>query len=205
MNNSKIFLIFREIKVGSLIAVYDNFLSYELINRIENEINALNVEEYHKVKFLFNWLPNEIIKEKNVIKYSENISGKLFSNLSKDIRANIAIKYGFDACDTQIHFDNKSLLNIVVPIFMRELKDSGLVIFPLFPSFLLRPFLKFKLISKIIRKNKLIKVLLRAKHIKYETNKGYIFKGSKLAHGVFFKPLSQDSLRAVLTINFRKF
>lgn len=191
--------------MSSLVAVYDNFLSYELIIRIKNEINNLDVEDYNKVKSLLNWLPNEIIKEKNVIKYSENISGKIFSILSKDIRANIAIKYGFDSFDTQIHFDNKSLLNIVVPIFMRELKDSGLVIFPSLPSILLRPFLKFKFISKIIRKNKLIMFLFKAQHIKYETNKGYIFKGSKLAHGVFYRPFSQDSLRAVLTINFRKY
>ena len=190
--------------MSSTIAVYDNFLSYQLIKRIKNEINNLNVEDYKKVKSLLNWLPNEIIKEKNVIQYSETISGKLFSDLSKDIRANIAIKYGFDSFYTQIHFDNKSLLNIVVPIFMRELKDSGLVIFPIFPSILLRPFLKFKFISRIIRKNKLMMILFKAQHIKYETNKGYIFKGSQLAHGVFYSPLSPSSLRAVLTINFRK-
>ena len=187
------------------IAVYDNFLSNELISRIENEINCLNVRNYNKIKFLLSWLPKEVLKEKNVIKYSENISGVLFSNLSKDLRANIAIKHGFNSFDTQIHFDNNSSLNIVVPIFMRELKDSGLIIFPLWPSILLRPFLKFKLISKIIKKSKLILFLLKAQHIKYETNKGYIFKGSKFAHGVFYRPLSPDSLRAVLTINFKKY
>ena len=58
---------------------------------------------------------------------------------------------------------------------MRELKDSGLVIFPFLPSLLLRPFLKFKLISKLIRKNRLIMLLFKALNIKYETNKGYIF------------------------------
>ena len=190
--------------MSSFIAVYDNFLSNELINRIESELNDLSVINYNKVKFLLGWLPNEVLKEKNVIKYSENISGVQFSNLSKDVRANIAIKYGFDSFDTQIHFDNKSILNIVVPIFMRELKDSGLIIFPLLSSILLRPFLRFKIISKIIKKSKLLLFLLKAQHIKYETNKGYIFKGSKFAHGVFYRPLCPDSLRAVLTINFRK-
>ena len=62
--------------MSSIISIYDNFLSSNLLNKIENEINDLNVKDYDNAKFLLSWLPKEIIKEKNVIKYSENISAK---------------------------------------------------------------------------------------------------------------------------------
>ena len=191
--------------MSSLVAIYDCFLSKKITNKIENELNHLNKEDYPKIKSLLNWLPKEIIKEKNVIKYAEIVSGIEFSYLSKEIRANVAIKNGLNSSDTQIHFDNRVFLNIVVPIFMKDLKDSGLIIFPYFSSLLLRPFLRYKLTSKIIRKSKIIRFLLNVNYIKYESNKGYIFKGNKLAHGVFYNPLSQESLRAVLTINFKRY
>ena len=128
-----------------------------------------------------------------------------FLEFSKETRCHIAIKSGLISEDTQVHFDNKVLLNIVVPIFMRDLEESGLIIFPYFSSFLLRPILRYKIISKILRKAKLIQNILRAKNINYYPNKGYIFKGYALAHGVFYKPKSEYSLRAILAINFKNF
>ena len=191
--------------MSPFIEIYDSFLSKEILYKIQNEIINLNIEDYKNIKNLLSWLPSEIVNEKNVIKYSEKVSGINFSLLSRETRSHIAIKYGLEAEDTQIHFDNKVLLNIVVPIFMNDLRESGLIIFPSFSSFLLRPILRFKLISRIIRKFKLIQFILRAKNVNYYPNKGYIFKGYAHAHGVFYKPNSNNSLRAVLTINFKNF
>ena len=191
--------------MSPFIEIYDSFLSKEIFDKIQKEIINLNIEDYKNIKSLLSWLPNEIVKEKNVIKYSEKVSGINFSSLSKETRSHIAIKYGLDAEDTQIHFDNKVLLNIVVPIFMHDLSQSGLVIFPYFSSLLLRPILRFKFISRIIRKIKFIQLILRAKNVNYYPNKGYIFKGYSHAHGVFYEPNSKNSLRAVLTINFKNF
>mgnify|MGYP001465723389 CR=1 FL=1 len=191
--------------MGSIIQIYDSFLSSSILERIQNEILELKVEDYGNIKSLLKWLPSEIIKEKNVIKYSEKVSGIDFHILSRETRAHIAIKYGINNEDTQIHFDNKVLLNIVVPIFMRDLNESGLIIFPYFSSFLLRPFLRYKFVSKMIRNFSFLRFILRAKNIKYYSNKGYIFKGYSLAHGVFYYPKSVTSLRAVLTINFKNF
>ena len=188
--------------MNSLIDVYESFLSEDLILKINKELNNINIKEYKNKSI--KWIANEVIKEKKVIKYSEKFSGIDFFDLSKDVRCNVAIKQGLIASDTQIHFDNKSKLNIVVPIFMNELEASGLIIFPYFSSFLLRPLVRFKFISKIIRKYKIIQFILKAKNINYITNSGYIFKGASHAHGVFYRPRSKNSLRAVLTINFKK-
>tara|TARA_Y100000589_G_scaffold313221_1_gene334324 strand:+ start:921 stop:1496 length:576 start_codon:yes stop_codon:yes gene_type:complete len=191
--------------MSSLIEVCDSFLSEEILNRIQKELLALEVEDYKNIKSLLPWLPKEIIKEKNVIKYSEKVSGLEFSILSKETRCHIAIKSGLIAEDTQIHFDSKALLNIVVPIFMRDLKGSGLIIFPYFTSLLLRPILRYQIVSKLIRKIKFIQFILRAKNVQYYPNTGYLFKGYSLAHGVFYQPNSENSLRAVCTINFKNF
>ena len=191
--------------MSPFIEIYDSFLAKEILDKIQKEIINLSIEDYKNIKNLLSWLPSEIVKEKNVIKCSEKVSGINFKSLSRETRCHIAIKYGLDAEDTQIHFDNKVLLNIVVPIFMNDLSESGLIIFPFFSSFLLRPILRFKLISRIIRKFKLIQLILRAKNVNYYPNKGYIFKGNAHAHGVFYKPNSNNSLRAVLTINFKNF
>ena len=188
-----------------VVEIYDDFLSSKLFNKIVNDLSQLEIEDYHKIKSLLSWLPEEVLKEKKVIKYSEIISGIEFSNLSKEIRAHIAIKHGLNASDTQIHFDNRVYLNIVVPIFMRNLNSSGLIIFPFFSSLLLRPFLRFKFISKLIRNTQYLRNFLKIQNIDYKINKGYFFKGNKFAHGVFYSPRSEDSLRAVLTINFKRF
>ena len=191
--------------MSSIVNVYDDFLSENIRERIENEIMKIKVKDYKDIKSLLKWLPKEIVKEKNVIKYSEKVSKIRFEHLSKDTRCHVAIKHGFSAADTQIHFDNRVFLNIVVPIFMREIESSGLIIFPYFSSILLRPFLKYKFISKILRKIKFLQIILQAQNIEYIPNKGYLFKGNVHAHGVFFRPLSKDSLRAVLTINFKRY
>lgn len=188
--------------MNSLIDVYDSFLSEDLILKINKELNNINIKEYKNKSI--KWIAKEVIKEKKVIKYSEKFSGIDFVDLSKDIRCNVAIKQGLIASDTQIHFDNKSKLNIVVPILMNDLEASGLIIFPYFSSFLLRPIVRFKFISKIIRKFKIIQFILKANNINYIANTGYIFKGANHAHGVFYRPKSKKSLRAVLTINFKK-
>ena len=190
--------------MGSLVKIYNTFLSKEILYRIENELNSLKIQDYKNIKSLLSWLPEQIIKEKKVIKYAEEISGLNFSVLSKETRSHIAIKYGLIAEDTQIHFDNRVLLNIVVPIYIRDLKGSGLLIFPKYSSFLLRPILKFKIVSKIFRKFKFLQSIFRAQNIDYFPNKGYIFKGNMFAHGVFYRPKSKKSFRAVLTINFKK-
>ena len=190
--------------MSPLVEIYESFLSERIFNKIQKEISDLDVKDYKNIKSLLSWLPEEIVKEKNVIKYSEQNSGIKFSKLSKDTRSHIAIKHALNAEDTQIHFDNRVFLNIVVPIFLKDLRGSGLLIFPRFSSFLIRPILRFKITSKIFRKIKLLQFILRAQHINYVPNKGYIFKGYMLAHGVFYKPNSKNSLRAVLTINFKR-
>ena len=185
-------------------AIEKNILSEKLIARIRNFIEENNLETNLYKKNSQLWLKEAVLQEEKIIRLAEFISGKNFKKISSKARVNIAIKRGPEDLDTQFHLDKDVFANIVIPIFLKDLDASGLTLIPTFPSFLLIPLIKFKFISNIISQYGFIRLILRTKHISYYEKYGYGFKGFKLVHGVIYKPLSEKSIRAVLTINFKR-
>lgn len=190
--------------MGNNFSTENDILSEKLFTKIKDfiEENLLERDQYQKNADI--WLKEEVLLEEKVIKLAEAISGKNFKKISSKPRVNIAFKSGLDDFNTQLHLDKDVFANIVIPIILKDLKESGLTLIPPMQSFLVKPLLKFKFISNIILRYKIIRVILRTKYIKYFHNKGYGFRGFKLVHGVTYKPLSEKSIRAVLTINFKK-
>lgn len=181
-----------------------NILSEKLFSRIRNFIEKNDLEDDKYKKNSQFWLKKEVLSEQKVVRLAEMISGENIKKISSKARVNITIKRGFDDVDTQFHLDKDVFANIVIPIFLKDLDASGLTLIPTFPSFLLIPLIKFKFISNIISQYGFIRLILRTKHISYYEKYGYGFKGFKLVHGVIYKPLSEKSIRAVLTINFKR-
>jgi len=191
--------------MSKLYAIKKSFFSVDLYEEIKKQFSQVKKKDYKNIKQSFQWLNDEIIKEKNVIKFSEEFTGLSFSKISENTRAYLAVKHGLKDDDTQIHFDNNVYVNIVVPIIMKDLNQSGLIIFPPLSSFFLRAIARYKLTTLIIRKFKLLRRILRCKYFEYKPNCGYIFVGRKLAHGVLYNPKTSSSIRAVVTINFKYF
>lgn len=185
-------------------AIEKNILSEKLIARIRNFIEENNLETNLYKKNSQLWLKEAVLQEEKIIRLAEFISGKNFKKISSKARVNIAIKRGPEDLDTQFHLDKDVFANIVIPIILRDLDASGLTIIPTLPSLLLIPLLKFKVTSNIIIRYRIVRFILRAKYISYFQNNGYGFEGFKLVHGVIYKPLSEKSMRAVLTINFKR-
>ena len=65
--------------MSSEVIICDSFLSQELISRIEYQINSLEIKDYDNVKNFLPGLKDDILKEKNVIKYAEKVTGINFS------------------------------------------------------------------------------------------------------------------------------
>ena len=117
--------------MSPLVEIYDSFLSERIFNKIQKEISDLSIKDYKNIKSLLSWLPEEIVKEENVKKLSEKISGIKFSRLSKDTRAHIAIKYALNAPKTCIialrHFLSP-IFFIPFPIINKSLIGLGIML-----------------------------------------------------------------------------